>query len=104
MHYAGGPVVRWPEGGDGLQRGPFALDQGSHRLISLKGAPAGDQVLIGALSTSKELSFLHQASCVYQENSLRRLHIVVQKIFSVASGTPFALDHGPEVVKFIDFV
>ena len=67
----GGPVIRCPQGAHGLQRGPFALDQGSHRLISLKGAPVGDRVLIGAFNTSKELNFLQEASYVYQENSLR---------------------------------
>ena len=60
----GDPAVRWPQGAHGLQKGTFALDQGSHRLISLKGAPAGDRVLIGALIASKELSFLQEAPYV----------------------------------------
>ena len=34
---------------------------------SLQGAPAGDRVLIGAPSTSKELTWLQDSSCVYQE-------------------------------------
>ena len=72
----GNPVVRWPQGAHGLQRDPFTIDQGSHRLISLKGAPAVDWVLFGALNSSKEISLLQQASYVYQEISLRRLHIV----------------------------
>ena len=57
-------------------------------LGSLKGAPAGDWVLIGALNTSKELSFLEEASYVHQENSLRRLHIAGQKVLA---GGPLSL-------------
>ena len=57
-------------------------------LISLKEAPAGDRVLIGALNASRVLSFLQEASYVYQENSLRRLHIVGQKIFSWSQVPP----------------
>ena len=56
-----GPCRTVASGAHGLQRGPFALDHGSHRLISLKGAPAGDRVVIGALNTPKELSFLQEA-------------------------------------------
>ena len=83
----GGHFVRWPQG-PMASKGAHLLfkGQGSHRLISLKESPAGDRVLIGTLNTSKELSFLQEASYVYQENSLRRLHIVGQKIFSWSQG------------------
>ena len=69
----------------GLQRDPFALDQGPQLA---QWAPAGDQALIGALNTSKELSSLQEASFVYQENSLRRFHIGGQKVLP---GTPLSL-------------
>ena len=72
--------------------GPFALDQGSQRLTSLRVAPAGDRVI----NTSIELSFLQEASYIYQEDSPRRLHIVVQKIFSWSNAPPlpFVLKQG----------
>ena len=39
------------------------------------GAPAEKLVLIGVPYSSKELSFLQEASCAFQENLLRRLRI-----------------------------
>ena len=72
-----GPVVRWPQGPEVSKGAPFALDEWPQLA---QGAPAGDRVLIGALNASKDLSFLQEASYVCQENSLRRLHIVDQKI------------------------
>ena len=44
--------------------------------------------MIRAPNTSKELSFLQVASYVYQENSLRRLHIGGQKVLA---GAPLSL-------------
>ena len=46
------------------------VSKGAHLLLIkgfslLKGAPARDQVLIGALNTSKELSFMQEASYVH---------------------------------------
>ena len=55
-------------------------------LSSLKGAPAGNRVRNGAPDTLKELSFLQEASYVYQENSIRRLHMGRQKVLD---GAPF---------------
>ena len=67
--------------------------KGPHRLLikglsSLKGAPTGDRVRIGAPDTSKELGFLQKASYVYQELSLWRLHIGGQKALA---GAPLSL-------------
>ena len=50
----------------GFQRGPLALDLGFQLT---PWAPAGHCVVIGAPDTSKELSWLQEASYVYQENS-----------------------------------
>ena len=60
---------------------PFALVQGPQLA---QGAPTGDRVLIGPPNTSKELSSLQEASYVYQENSLRRLHIGGQMVLAAA--------------------
>ena len=64
--------------------------QGPHLLLIkglslLRGAPDGDRFLIGELSTSKKLSFLKEASYVYQENPLRRLHIGGQKVLAAGA-------------------
>ena len=48
---------------------------------SLKGATAGDRVRIEAPDMLKELSFLQEASYVYQENWIRRLHMGIGKRF-----------------------
>ena len=87
----GGPVVRRPQVAHGLQRGPFALDEGSYR-IKAQGIPAGDRVLIGAINISKELRLLQEASYVYQGNSLRQLLIVGQKIVSRSQGPHIVLE------------
>ena len=56
-------------------------------LLSIKGLSwlkaDGDLVLIESLNTLEELSFLQEASCEYQENSLRRLRIGGQKVYAV---------------------
>ena len=93
----------------GGPRGPMA-SKGAHLLlikglISLKGAPAGDRVLTGAINTSKELSLLQEASYVYQENSLRWLLIVGQKISwsqgpSIALEKPIVCLKGPLIISW----
>ena len=51
---------------------PSALDHGPQLA---EGGPAWDRVRIRAPDTSKELSFLQEASYVSQEDSIRRLHM-----------------------------
>ena len=95
MHsWAGGPLdydfARWVHCARGLYRtvasGRPMASKGAIRLISVKGVPTGDRILIGALNTSKEFSFLQEAWYVYRENSLWRLHIVGQNLFSWSRG------------------
>ena len=95
MHYARGPFVRWPQGPTGLRRAQFALDLG---LQTAPGAPAVDRVLIWDLNTSKELSFLQEVSYVYQENSLRRLHIGGQNV--LAAGAAEVGEQGQQFFPF----
>ena len=82
----GEPAVRWPQGAHGLQKGTIALNQGSHRLISLKGALAGDRVLIRALNVSKELSFMRGLICMPRKFATATPHRR-SKDFSWSQGT-----------------
>ena len=74
------------------------VSEGAHLLLikgpsSIKGAPAGDRVLIGAPNISRELSFLKEASYVYQESSLRRLHICGQNVLARSPIEPHGCIH-----------
>ena len=127
MHYAGGPVVRWPQG-------PIA-SKGQHLLwikglSSLKGALAGDRVLIGAPNISKssipcrmlrmyakKIATLHIRRQEWAALSLSGAFIDVTRLFRngcitpggpsycgirspmTSKGAHSALDHGPQLVQ-----